>query len=237
MNQVNNNLEQLKALYNQSWTRALAHQREDFGDLEASLQFIKRLDIPKESRMLEIGCAIGKLCNELSRMGFSDVLGIDISDIAIQYGKTKYPHLTLWSYDGSDLSFLDGNFDICLSFDVVEHIPNIDDHFQEVMKILTPSGKYLFQTPNILSNSVVETIKTRGKMIWKEYHPSLQSSFSLKKKLNQAGFKKVEFVKMSPLIEYKLAAFPVILRYMLKVIPFTQLPIWLQTNFFVIAYK
>jgi hypothetical protein len=41
MNQVNNNLEQLKALYNQSWTRALAHQREDLGDLEASLQFIK----------------------------------------------------------------------------------------------------------------------------------------------------------------------------------------------------
>ncbi|NJO16422.1 MAG: methyltransferase domain-containing protein [Thioploca sp.] len=83
MNQVNNNLEQLKALYNQSWTSALTHQREDFGDLEASLQFIKRLNISKKSRMLEIGCAIGKLCNELSKMGFSEVMGIDISEIAI----------------------------------------------------------------------------------------------------------------------------------------------------------
>ncbi len=105
------------------------------------------------------------------------------------------------------------------------------------MKILNFSGKYILQTPNILSNSVISTIKTKGKMTWKEYHPSLQSSFSLKNKLIQAGFKKVEFIKISPLTEYKLASIPVILRYMLKVIPFTQLPIWLQTNFFVIAYK
>ncbi len=124
-----NKSDRLHDLYNQSWTRAFASQHEDFGDLEASLQFIKKIDIPKESKILEIGCAVGKLINELSKMGFYDVVGIDISDVAIQYGKTKYPHLTLLSYDGSDLSFLDRNFDICLSFDVVEHIPDIDDHF------------------------------------------------------------------------------------------------------------
>ncbi len=188
MNQVTNKTNQLRDFYNQSWTNALANQREDFGDLEASLQFIEQNNISRESKILEIGCAIGKLCHELSIKGFDDVVGIDISERAIQYGKAKYPHLALHSYEGSDLSFLEGNFDICLSFDVVEHIPDINRHFQSVIKILNPSGKYLFQTPNILSNSVVETIKNKGKMTWKIYHPSLQSSFSLKKKTDSSWF-------------------------------------------------
>lgn len=209
--------------YNQSWANALANQHEDFGDLEASLQFLKRLDIPKQSKILEIGCAIGKLIDELLSMGFYDVKGIDISEVAIQYGKAKYPHLSLYGYDGSDLGFFEENFDICLSFDVVEHIPDIDEHFKSVIDILVPSGKYLFQTPNILSNSVIETIKNRGRMSWKKYHPSLQSSFSLKGKLIQVGFQKVEFIKISPLTGYKLASCPSILRYILKVILVTNL--------------
>lgn len=180
MDRVSYEINRTCDFYNQSWSKALANQREDFGDLENSLQFLRRLDIPKQSKILEIGCAIGKLINELSSMGFYDVKGIDISEVAIQYGKAKYPHLSLHSYDGSDLSFLEGNFDICLSFDVVEHIPDIDYHFQSVIEILNPSGKYLFQTPNILSNSVIETIRAKGKMSWKQYHPSLQSSFSLR---------------------------------------------------------
>jgi 2-polyprenyl-3-methyl-5-hydroxy-6-metoxy-1,4-benzoquinol methylase len=220
MNQTTDKTNKLLDFYNQSWTNALANEREDFGDLGASLQFIEQNNIPRESKILEIRCATGKLCHELSIKGFYDVVGIDISNVAIHYGKAKYPHLSLHSYDGNDLNFLEENFDICLSFDVVEHIPDINKHFQSVINILSPSGKYLFQTPNILSNSVIETIKNKGKMTWKIYHPSLQSSFSLKKKLIQAGFQKVEFIKISPLTEYKLASIPVILRYPLKVIPF-----------------
>ncbi len=227
----------LVTMYNQGWAGVLENGCEDFGDLDASLLFINRLDIPKESKILEIGCAVGNLCNELSKMNFTDITGIDISDAAINYGKNKYPHLNISSYEGINLNFSDETFDILLSFDVVEHITDIDSHFQEAVKILRPSGRYIFQTPNILSNSVFETIRCKGKMTWKRYHPSLQFSFSLKKKLMQSGFKRVEFVKISPLTEYKLVSIPIILRYMLKIIPWTFLPVWLQTNFFVIAYK
>ncbi|EDN68598.1 methyltransferase [Beggiatoa sp. PS] len=234
MNQKEN---QFIHLYNQFWTDTFANGYDNQGDLEASLQFLRQLNIPTDSKILEIGCAIGKLCHELDKIGFTSVKGIDISETAIQCGQNKYPHLSLNSYNGICLDFPDNSFNICLSFDVVEHIPDIDNHFQDVVRILESSGKYIFQTPNILSNSVINTIIYKGRMTWKIYHPSLQSSFSLKRKLINAGFQKVEFVKISPLTEFKLAFLPFILQLVVKLVPWTWLPIWLQPNFFVIAYK
>ncbi len=224
-------------LYNQGWDASLKNGHEDHGDLDASLQFIKKLDIPKTSKILEIGCSMGKLCHELGQMGFSNVSGVDISETIIRHGQKKYPHLNLNVCDPMELNFLGESLDICLSFDVVEHIHDIENHFQEVIRILKPSGKYIFQTPNVLSNSIRETIQTRSFSRWKEWHPSLQSCFSLKKKLKQAGFNNIEFVKISPLTKHKLESIPFMFRYVFMIIPWTLLPLCLQTNFFVIAEK
>jgi 2-polyprenyl-3-methyl-5-hydroxy-6-metoxy-1,4-benzoquinol methylase len=224
-------------LYNSCWTSALAAGREDMGDLEASLQFLEKIDVARESKILEIGCGIGKLCHALDKKGFKDVTGIDVSEIAIQYGKNKYPHLNLSGYNGTKLNVADESIDFCISFDVIEHIFDVQGHLREVIRVLKPGGRFLFQTPNILSNAIVETIRRRGRLTWRKYHPSLQFSFSLKRELIRAGFVDIEFVKISPLTDFKLSELPSPARAFLKMIPWKRLPVFLQTNFFVSVSK
>ncbi len=226
-----------RKMYDDSWSRELKNGRENFGDLELAKIFLEQSSLlKKEHSILEIGCGIGKLCDYLHSKGFHSIFGTDISQSAIDFGKNKYPHLNLSPMDGNNLDFKDGTFDTCVSFDLVEHLPDISSHFKEVSRILKPQGIYFFQTPNIISNSIRETIIRKG-FEWKIYHPSLQFSWTLKKKVIQNGFSKVEFVKIPPLSDYKLKQLPKWLRSLFLIIPWSKLPLFLQTNFYVIAYK
>jgi 2-polyprenyl-3-methyl-5-hydroxy-6-metoxy-1,4-benzoquinol methylase len=228
-----------RKLYDQVWNHELERDGEDFSDLELAELFLKKTDLPeKQHSILEIGCGIGKLCDRLYSMGYRNITGIDISSSAIALGKTRFPQLGLYCMDATSLKFPDGCFHICISFDLVEHIPDVIPHFREVWRVLKPAGKYLFKTPNIITNSLFSTMIFRG-FGWRPYHPSLQFSWSLKKKLINAGFVKIEFFKIPPLIsDYdKIYKIPKFARWGVKHIPWKYLPLFLQAGFFVVACK
>ena len=44
----------------------------------------------------------------------------------------------------------DNSFDIIISVENLEHLPNIDQHLFEVKRVLKPNGIYLIKTPNKL---------------------------------------------------------------------------------------
>lgn len=211
--------------------------REDFGDLELATLFLDGTDLlRKEWRVLEIGCGIGKLSNALFDRGFHHVIGIDIATSAIDHGKRRFPRLELKQMDAMSLDFSNEYFDACLSFDLVEHLSDIRFHFREVYRVLKPEGYYLFQTPNILSNFVRETVDARG-FHWIKEHPSLQFPWSLRKRVAEAGFEAFNFVKIPPLSAYKLQSLPQPLRSIYKLIPWHSLPMILQIGFYCIARK
>jgi 2-polyprenyl-3-methyl-5-hydroxy-6-metoxy-1,4-benzoquinol methylase len=226
-----------KEIYERDWREILRGGREDLGDLEISMLFLNKADLlRREFAILEIGCGVGKLCNRLYEMGYENITGTDISPSAVAYGKNRFPHLNLLAMDASAVAFPDERFDVCLSFDLIEHLPDVDAHLREVLRILKPAGKYLFQTPNMLSNAVYETI-IRKSFVWRIYHPSLQLWWTLRKRLLNAGFVKVGFIKIPPVSDYKLRQISKFTRWGLRLIPWRYLPIFLQTNFFVIASR
>lgn len=49
--------------------------------------------------------------------------------------------------DIQSLSFPDSSFDLILSFDVLEHVPNIAKSFSEIARCLKPGGRLLFTVP------------------------------------------------------------------------------------------
>ncbi len=171
-----------KAIYDQIWDHSLEEGRKEHGDIELSELFLKETNLlEKQYKILEIGCGIGKLCNKLYDRGYHNITGVDISASAISFGKKSFPHIILNSMDAALLKFPDECFDVCLSFDLVEHLPDINDHFKEVWRVLKPTGKYLFQTPNILSNSLMVTIENKGLgWVGNPIHPSLQFPWTLK---------------------------------------------------------
>ena len=224
-------------LYNKAWDSALNLSQEDYGDTIQSIEFLEKTNLLKAGdKILEIGCGIGKLSNSLYQEGFVNIVGTDLSSKSIAYGKTKYPHLELKVMNAAKLEFQDNSFDACLSFDLIEHLPDIAEHLNEVNRILKPGGYYLFQTPNIIFNSIIETWKAKG-FRWKPYHPSLQFPWTLRRALKKTGFMNVKFVRIPPLSDYKLKQLPGFLRFVFKAIPWTYLPVSLQIGFWCIVAK
>ena len=81
-------------------------------------QWLYQLKDPPAS-ILEIGCGNGKLCELLDMMGY-DVVGMDI--VPGPYDRKGY-NFVLHDITLGRLPFKDDEFDYCISFDVLEHLP------------------------------------------------------------------------------------------------------------------
>jgi len=224
-------------LYDQTWQKGLNAGKEQRSNLQTNLDFLAQIDLLKtDDKILEIGCGIGTVVNELSEKNY-DITGIDISQHAIDYGKEKYGDINLQVNAAEILPFEDQSFNVVLSFDLLEHIAKIDKHISEVYRVLKNNGCYLFQTPNKYSNMIFETLTTKS-LKWRRAHPSLHSPRQLKKRLNKHGFN-TKFVKMNTINQFTIKKLKKIgyLADFIKYINFQKMPLSLQTNLYVIAKK
>lgn len=229
--------EKQQAAYDKGWAAALARGKEEHGNLPADLSFLETTGLIQPGmNVLEIGCGVGTLTSLLSKKGCR-VIGTDISQEVIKYGREKYPGLDLRVESAEKLSFADAAFDLVLSFDVIEHLHEVDEHIDEVKRVLKPGGYYLLSTPNKWVDAAFETLKYRG-LSWKWAHPSLQTWRRLKRRFERQGFA-CRFYKINTVTEFtlgKLRPYPP-LHWLAKQINFTRLPMGLQTNFYLAARK
>jgi ubiquinone/menaquinone biosynthesis C-methylase UbiE len=234
---MDENLKKQQELYDRGWRKELQAGKEERGNLQTNLEFLTQTDLLRpEDKILEIGCGIGTIVNELSCKDH-DVVGIDISGEAIEYGRNKYSGIRLEVQAAETLPYQDESFEVVLSFDLFEHIAEIDKHVSEVGRVLRPGGYYLFQTPNRYSNIIYETLWTKS-LQWRQYHPSLHSPGQLRRRMARHGFE-TRFVKMNPINEFTEKKLQKLgpLGHILRRIDFRRMPLVLQTNLYVIANK
>ena len=83
--------------------------------------------------ILELGCGNGKLCKFLSDMNF-EVTGLDIVDCLYDRSGYKFIKEDLTT---DSMRFNYGEFDYCISFDVLEHLPEeyIADVLEDMARI------------------------------------------------------------------------------------------------------
>lgn len=169
------------------------HERVEYGNSNASSAFFLDQKVPKEARILEVGGNIGTLAHKLYLKGYKDITSIDVTPSAIEYGKSAYPNIKdhLLTFDGEKIPFADETFDVVMSFDVIEHLHDVDQHFKEVKRVLKKGGKYIFQTPNKIINIPWEMLSNRTLTGWRKYHCSLHTLNELKKRISKNGFKGV----------------------------------------------
>ena len=230
-------LREQQSFYDVGWRGELDRGKEQRGNLRTNLDFLAQTNLLQpEDKILEIGCGIGTIVAELAGQG-RDIRGTDISQVAIEYGRRKYPRIRLEVQPAEELAFEDGAFDAVLSFDLFEHIARIDRHVAEVRRLLKPGGYYLFQTPNKWSNAVFETLNHKT-LKWRRVHPSLHTPGQLRRRLAKHGFE-TRFVKMNPINEYtrtKLRRLGLLGR-LIERLDFRRLPLGWQTNLYVVARK
>lgn len=150
--------------------------------------------------------------------------------------------------EGDRLPFDDASFDLVLSFDVFEHIPDSDRHLAEVRRVLRDGGHYLLQTPNVLTNVPFEVLRTSIRfgvrnVMWAfrpPQHCALHGYRGLKRRMKRNGFA-ATFYSIPVVNEFFRAK---VRHYagglavgLLRVVNPDSLPTMLRTNFFVAARK
>jgi 2-polyprenyl-3-methyl-5-hydroxy-6-metoxy-1,4-benzoquinol methylase len=90
--------------------------------------------IPKDARILEIGCGSGWVGQYLRSGGWKGYVGMDLLPPADVVGDIK---------NWRRLGLAPAGFDVIIAFEVVEHV----DCFQECHDLLKPGGRLLITTP------------------------------------------------------------------------------------------
>ena len=212
----------------------------EFGNLDANLRFLDDTGLLRRGhKVLEIGCGRGTLVHRLTMQGL-DVVGVETSETRIEESRALYGALPIERISGTALPFQDEQFDLVLSFDVLEHIPDTQRHLLEVRRVLKPGGWYLLQTPNKWTNSIFETIRWRSVSKWRSDHCSLHTYRQLRRRLSALGFDAAlaDVKVVTPFFREKVR------RYLgraglalLAVANPDRLPLRARTNFYVRAHK
>lgn len=214
--------------------------RDDFGNYEANFHFLRTTGaLVPGNRVLEIGSGKGRMLLELQRQGLQ-IRGVENNPWMIAEGRRLHGELPITLVTGHELPFEDGAFDIVLSFDVFEHIPDSDAHLGEVWRVLGPGGRYLLQTPNKWTNSVFETIRWKSLTAWKKDHCALHSYAQARRRFAAHGFD-VRFHDVPVVTEFFRKK---VRRYLgpagvaaLTVVNPDRLPMPLRTNFYIEAVR
>lgn len=138
--------------------------------------------VPKDARILDIGCSGGVMMAFLKRNGYSDLTGIDISAQAVELCKAA-GFASCRQMDAAALDFGQTQFDVLVAANVVEHLE--DDHgaLLQWQKALRPGGRLILLT-------------SAFSFLWSEHdeanhHFRRYEKRVLKEKLTAAGFEDV----------------------------------------------
>ncbi|TSC59875.1 MAG: methyltransferase type 12 [Parcubacteria group bacterium LiPW_15] len=160
-----------------------------------SKYFGRSLPAPKNSAILDAGCGNGEFLLWLKESGYSNLEGIDISEEQIARAKS----LGVNAKHGDLPNFLTAQknrYDCIIARDIIEHFSKDDllvllDGFQNALK---PEGVLIIQTPNAEG-----PFGSRSRYMDFTHHLSF-TRLSLGHALSLAGFEKVRFYSMGPVV-------------------------------------
>lgn len=101
-----------------------------------------------DKRVLDAGCGYGYGSFMLSG-GSKEVVGIDISEEAIQIAERRYsnPNLEFLLMNAEEMSF-NNQFDVIVAFENIEHLEAPGLFLDKVRLYLEPDGVFIVSTPN-----------------------------------------------------------------------------------------
>jgi SAM-dependent methyltransferase len=108
-----------------------------------SIAAVKRVGLPLESRVLDVGSGDGKLLGYLASAGMRGLLGIDPY---MSGDSNPFPGVTLKKTSLEDLP-LRPPWDLIMFNHVFEHVPDPEETLSEVAARLAPGGRCLIRIP------------------------------------------------------------------------------------------
>ena len=137
-----------------------AYWKNDTQSLEAAQQnkiehIIKKLDIKKGQKILEVGCGWGGMAFEIAKQRGCEVKGISLSKNQITYCKKKAKELGLDNqvdFELADYREINGKYDRIFSVGMFEHVGKkfYKVFFESMNKLLKEDGIFLLHTIGVV---------------------------------------------------------------------------------------
>lgn len=106
--------------------------------------------------VLDLGCGYGENCQEFSKIGAKQVVGVDVSkkmlDVASNensFNNVSYRHMSM-----SDLSSIEEKFDLVVSSLAVHYIQDFDKLLFEIQGLLNDKGIFIFSQEHPLTTAL-----------------------------------------------------------------------------------
>lgn len=99
--------------------------------------------------VIDVACGIGKGSNIIATDGAAaSVSGFDIQPDAIRYAKWRNGKNNIeFAVNNAEALGIINRYDVAISFETVEHLPNYRDFFISIKNCLKPGGLFLISTP------------------------------------------------------------------------------------------
>jgi pseudaminic acid biosynthesis-associated methylase len=117
--------------------------QEHWGMLKQDMNAAFLGDLPRNSRILEVGCNSGNQLIALQEAGFTDIYGVELQPFAADAARKRTTNINILCGSGFDLPFRDAWFDVVCTNGVLIHI-----------------------SPNDLPRIMDEMYRTSRKYIW-----------------------------------------------------------------------
>lgn len=149
--------------------------------LEHYHRYAIALDVVKEKNVLDVACGEGYGSYFMAEVAHS-VVGVDISDEAVQHALKTYtkPNLVFHQGSATNLNFADASFDVVVSFETIEHLAEQAQMLAEIRRVLRPDGVLVISSPNrpIYSEESGEHNEFHVKELdFQEFHNLLSTQF------------------------------------------------------------
>ncbi len=136
--------------YDRRWvTESPFMNRLELMRLIEILRCLESMEVNFAKRRLKIcdlGCGRGLLASHLA--SFGDTLGVDLSASAVAEASKKWPHIEFRQANVIEFD-TEQAFDVVVSSEVLEHVPDKEGFFRTVSRILKPGGHVILTTPNL----------------------------------------------------------------------------------------
>lgn len=161
-------LDSVKEKYNDPAELEFRMEELRIGIREEEQAFVGKY--PVESRLLDIGCATGRLCFALAGLGYN-VTGIDVARNQIEQARriaeTERVNVTFLQYEMPTLPFFNASFTAGFMGNVYCYVPHRASRvafLEEISRVLDPNGEVL------MSQTVLDSVLKNYEEVYDDNH-------------------------------------------------------------------
>lgn len=136
--------------------------------------------LPKDSKILEVGCNTGMQLVGLQRGGFKEIYGIELQPYAVQKAKEFTENINIIQGSGFDIPFKDNYFDVVCTNGVLIHI-SPDNLLKIMAEMVRCSKKYIWGWEYYAAETTTINYRGNNDYLWKaDYAQIFIDNFGLK---------------------------------------------------------